>query len=503
MFAYIKNLINAKPILISYNINMRIKNLWLNLSIYQKMIIGYMLIVSMVVLVSVYIITILFRLNALSSTILSHDITSIDLKKRMINSLLSQDRTKENYLLLGDNIFLDSFNEKKREMISYLAALERLSDAQKEREEIEFFKKIYFEYININKDPIDIESQKIKSRNQIDDMIRAMEAIISYRENIINKKMENAKEIGGNAVRLSIIISIISFMFGITFAFFITKSISEPIERLKHETTNIARGDFNRRIEVASKDEIGGLAAAFNIMCHKLNELERLKSEFVANISHEFRTPLTSLKEANNLMLDGTAGKTTEKQQRLLMIIKEENEKLINMINHLLDLSKMEAGMVKYNFIPSDINMVFENCVNEMRLLAERKDIDLRIEIKENLPIIMMDSEKIKLVMINLLSNALKFTPEGGNVIIRAYKDDSNIRVEVKDTGSGIPQDDINRIFDKFQQVDTAINRKQRGTGLGLSIARHIVDAHKGKIWAESKLGSGSTFTLLLPLRIA
>jgi signal transduction histidine kinase len=114
----------------------------------------------------------------------------------------------------------------------------------------------------------------------------------------------------------------------------------------------------------------------------------------------------------------------------------------------------------------------------------------------------MMDSEKIKLVMINLLSNALKFTPEGGTVIISARKDGSNMRVEVKDTGSGIPQDDINRIFDKFQQVDMPINRKQSGTGLGLSIARHIVDAHKGKIWAESKLGSGSTFTVLLPLRI-
>ena len=479
----------------------RIKNLWLNLSIYQKMIIGYMLIVFMVVAVSIYTITILFKLNAISSSILSRDIALIDINKRMINSLLSQDRSKENYLLLGEEIFLSAFQEKKREMIKDITSLEKLADTQKERGEIEFLKRLYFDYTNVNKDA-DIDAQKIKSSRQMDDMIKTLEGINLYREGVISKKTENFKETGGNAARLSLIISMIAFIFGITFAFFVTISISRPIERLKQETANIAKGDFSRRIDIDSKDEIGELAAAFNTMCFKLNELERLKSEFIANISHEFRTPLTSLREANNLLLEGIAGKTTEKQQRLLKITKEESEKLIKMINDFLDLSKMEAGMIKYNLVPSDINIVIENAVNEIRLLAERKEIELKLEIKESFPIIIMDSEKIKQVMINLLSNAVKFTPESGRIIVKARTEDSNIYVEVKDTGIGIAKENLLKIFDKFQQVDTGINHKLRGTGLGLSIAKHIIETHHGKIWAESRLGKGSSIIFILPIKI-
>lgn len=495
MAAYIKQFS------IPFNFTKRIKNLWLNLSIYQKMIIGYMLIVFMVVAVSIYTITILFKLNTISSSILSRDIALIDINKRMINSLLSQDRSKENYLLLGDEIFLNAFQDKKREMIKDLAGLEKLADTQNERGEIEFFKKLYFDYTNVNKDT-DINAQKTKNSRQMDDMIKTLEGINLYREGVINKKTENFKEIGGNAARLSLIISMIAFIFGITFAFFVTISISRPIERLKQETTNIAKGDFNRRIDIDSKDEIGELAAAFNTMCFKLNELERLKSEFIANISHEFRTPLTSLREANNLLLDGIAGKTTEKQQRLLKITREESEKLIKMINDFLDLSKMEAGMIRYNFAPSDINIVFENAINEIRLLAESKEIDLKLEAQKRLPIVLMDSEKIKQVMINLLSNAVKFTPNGGKISVGARTEDSNIYIEVKDTGIGIAKENLLKIFDKFQQIDTGINHKLRGTGLGLSIAKHIVETHNGRIWAESRLGKGSAFKFILPLKI-
>ncbi len=495
MAAYIKQFS------ISFNFTKRIKNLWLNLSIYQKMIIGYMVIVFMVVAVSIYTITILFKLNAISSSILSRDIALIDINKRMINSLMSQDRSKENYLLLGEEIFLSAFQEKKREMIKDLASLEKLADTQKERGEIEFFKRLYFDYTNVNKDA-DIAALKNKNSRQMDDMIKTLEGINIYREDIINKKTENFKETGGNAARLSLIISMIAFIFGITFAFFVTISISRPIERLKQETANIAKGDFNRRIDIDSKDEIGELAAAFNTMCFKLNELERLKSEFIANISHEFRTPLTSLREANNLLLDGIAGKTTEKQQRLLKITKEESEKLIKMINDFLDLSKMEAGMIRYNFVPSDINIVIENAINEIRLLAERKEINLKLETQKGLPITLMDSEKIKQVMINLLSNAVKFTPNGGKISVGARTEDSNIYIEVKDTGIGIAKENLLKIFDKFQQVDTGVNHKLRGTGLGLSIAKHIVETHNGKIWAESRLGKGSAFKFVLPLKI-
>ena len=179
-----------KQFSISFNFTKRIKSLWLNLSIYQKMIIGYMMIVFMVVAVSIYTVTILFKLNAISSSILSRDIALIDINKRMINSLLSQDRSKENYLLLGDEVFLSAFQEKKRETIKDLASLEKLADTQKERDEIEFFKRLYFDYTNVNKDA-DIAALKNKNSRQIDDMIKTLEGINLYREGVISKKTEN------------------------------------------------------------------------------------------------------------------------------------------------------------------------------------------------------------------------------------------------------------------------------------------------------------------------
>lgn len=236
-----------------------------------------------------------------------------------------------------------------------------------------------------------------------------------------------------------------------------------------------------------------------------------MKSGFIAHISHELRTPLTSMNEATNLLLDEVAGGISKKQEHLLEIIKQGNTKLIEMINELLDLAKMEAGMMDYQFTRADIGQVIDQCIDDISLLTKKKEIQIQRSIEKDMPSISMDVDKIKQVINNLLSNAIKFTPEKGTVKVetKAYqknhtkpKRDNNsfVQVRVTNTGVSIPQQYLHKIFDKFQQIETEIVGPVKGTGLGLSIAKHIVEAHDGKIWAEEGIEKGSVFSFILPL---
>ena len=241
-----------------------------------------------------------------------------------------------------------------------------------------------------------------------------------------------------------------------------------------------------------------------------------MKSEFVSNISHNLKTPLTAIREANDLLLEKIAGPITEPQIKLLTIMKEEAHQLTMMINDLLDISRVEAGLMRYNFQSSDIHDVIRKSMDEIRFLAENKNIHIQCENEDSIPKILLDRDKIAQVMDNLLSNAIKFTRPGGTITIKATVVESHnvtqffreqnrlnnvysfVKVSISDTGIGIPAECHKKIFDKFQQVN---NQKGgiKGTGLGLSIAKHMVLDHGGDIWVESNTGEGSTFHFTLP----
>ena len=306
-------------------------------------------------------------------------------------------------------------------------------------------------------------------------------------------------------------------LFGVIFAYFFTHSVCSPIKILKDATDRIADGDLDYRIEVTSKDEIGTLGTAFNQMCNKLKEMDQMKSEFVSNISHNLKTPLTAIREANDLLLEKIAGPISEPQIKLLTIIKEEAHQLTMMINDLLDISRVEAGLMRYNFQSSDIYDVIRKSTDEIRFLAENKNILIKCENGDSIPKILLDRDKIAQVMDNLLSNAIKFTLPGGIVTIKANVVESHdvtqffreqnrlnnvhsfVKVSISDTGIGIPSECHKKIFDKFQQVNNKGKGGIKGTGLGLSIAKHIVLDHGGDIGVETNVGKGSTFLFTLP----
>jgi two-component system sensor histidine kinase GlrK len=189
-----------------------------------------------------------------------------------------------------------------------------------------------------------------------------------------------------------------------------------------------------------------------------------------------------------------------EDRETILETLYKENNRVIDLVNSLLDLAKMEAGMMTFNFEPKEITPLINRVVDEMGPLIKVKEITLETKIIKTLPSIKMDSERILQVLRNLIGNALKFTPAGGRVVISALSRDAEIEISVADTGPGIPEENLKTVFEKFRQLTTKDSPLIRGTGLGLAIARQIITSHGGKIWAESELGKGSTFIFVLPI---
>jgi two-component system sensor histidine kinase GlrK len=265
---------------------------------------------------------------------------------------------------------------------------------------------------------------------------------------------------------------------------------------MQQKTKEIANGVFEADLRVPSSPEIGELAKAFNTMCSKLKEVDRMKSDFFALMSHELRTPLTSIKEGTNLVLEECCGEVTERQKKVLLIIAEESNRLIGLVNSVLDLAKLESGLLAFNFSKADLSPLIERVAKEVGPLAEAKRIKIIREVRD-LPPLTMDEERMLQVMRNLIGNALKFTPRGGTVSITARREKDAVIVAVADTGPGISKEHATAIFDKFHQIP-GVN-KPSGTGLGLAIVKHIIQAHGGSVWVESEAGSGSTFSLQLP----
>jgi signal transduction histidine kinase len=230
-----------------------------------------------------------------------------------------------------------------------------------------------------------------------------------------------------------------------------------------------------------------------------LKELDRMKSDFVAMVSHELRSPVASIRQQLSVMLEGLSGDLTQRQTRMLTRANERASGLLDLISDLLDLSKIEAGMVVQYKEPLRLEELLERVRELMLPEAEAKGLQLKLQVDPPLPLVKGDRNNLEGVFTNLVGNAIKYTPEGGEVTIRIREEGKNVSVDVSDTGIGISKKDLPRIFDRFYRVKSEKTRQIVGTGLGLCIVKHIVEAHLGTISVESEEGGGSIFTVVLP----
>jgi signal transduction histidine kinase len=305
--------------------------------------------------------------------------------------------------------------------------------------------------------------------------------------------------------------------------------IVKPVKHLKEVSDAIAAGELNVRSEIQTGDEFEDLSHAFNRMLRNLVSMQdrlrkvnadldrkvdelaqanmalyesnRLKSDFLATMSHELRTPLNSIMGFSDVLVSSHG--LSEKQQRWAQNIKSSGERLLNLINDILDLAKIEAGKMQVRLSEFSAYDVCEGLLAMFRPLAEKKNIELRSQLQPGIPQLRQDVVKLQQILSNLLSNAIKFTPEGGRVLLKAEADPLHIVLTVSDTGVGIAPEEQELVFEKFRQSGNPLTREHAGTGLGLSIVRELSKLLGGEVSLQSELGRGSTFTVRLPLQLS
>jgi signal transduction histidine kinase len=231
----------------------------------------------------------------------------------------------------------------------------------------------------------------------------------------------------------------------------------------------------------------------------ELETVSRHKSEFLANMSHELRTPLNAILGFSQVLEKRLFGELNEKQEEYVEDIRSSGDHLLSLINDVLDLSKVEAGQIELEVAPFSLREAVERGVVMVRERASKNGVALAAEIEPEVQVVSGDERRIRQILFNLLSNAVKFTPAGGRIDVSARLVDEEIQLAVADTGPGIPPEDIDRIFEEFQQTDAGAKQRD-GTGLGLALSKRLVELHGGRIWAESEVGVGSRFVFTLPV---
>jgi signal transduction histidine kinase len=235
----------------------------------------------------------------------------------------------------------------------------------------------------------------------------------------------------------------------------------------------------------------------------QFKELDRMKSDFIATLSHEFRTPLTSINMSIDILNQELLGPLNERQKDLIHATKEDSQRLTKLARELLQLSKLEAGKLQFKNEELDVRALVEATTKPLLIQFQEKGVRLETEVPDNLPRLVADEQQLSWVITNLVTNALKFTRTGGCVTVRALLRNSEMHVEVEDTGEGIAKEHLERVFDKFVQLKNHAASTPGSVGLGLAIAKEIVEAYRGRIWVESEVGKGSRFTFTIPLSAA
>lgn len=282
-------------------------------------------------------------------------------------------------------------------------------------------------------------------------------------------------------------------------AFVIARSVARPLQHMSRAAQGIAEGHFDQRVPVRGPQEVRALAASFNEMAARVSATQQAQRDFLANVSHDLRTPLTSIQGFSQAIAEGVAS-DPQAAQRAALVIHDEAGRLHRMVESLLDMARIEAGqpdMLRQTVQLGDILRVVGESLS---VKARDKGVGLAVDVPPDLPRIAGDGDRLAQVFTNLLDNAFRHTPSGGSVTLSAAPDPGGeIVATVRDTGEGIPAGDLARIFERFYQVDKSRQGRRSGTGLGLAIARQIVEAHGGTIEAASALGQGTTFTVRLP----
>lgn len=326
--------------------------------------------------------------------------------------------------------------------------------------------------------------------------------VIGFSEDQMNKQINDGISIMTKQIK---VVSFIAIILAIILANFLGYTFAKPLKMLTSASEEISKGNLNVEVNFKSKDEIGTLFTTFNKMAKQIKELDSMKDSFVSSVSHELRSPLSAIDGYCDLLIDGIERNASQEQQlKGLRIIKQATIRLTSFINNILDLAKIKANKLEIKKKSTDIKDVIMEIVTLYKPLSVQQKKTIDCIVNEEIPNVFIDADKIKQVITNLVSNAMKFTKENGKIIIKLLANSPGygneyIEVWVQDDGIGIPKEQVDLVFEKFYQVQEGEFKRPKGTGLGLTIVFEMIKLHNGYVWAESDIGKGTTFKFTLP----
>lgn len=477
----------------------------MRLTIFWRVILAHSILLTLTVGVSLYAYTHLHALAGLSTEIVHTDAASLSAEKKVQKLFVAQMRTAEKYRLWRDKAFYAHFTQGSSDLSAALDAVAALVTSPQEQDLVAAIRAAYTRYANALATSLAPNSSWEREKTALSDAIlTALNELMALRSDVLLGKTTLARDHALQASHVLAGLSAGGFSLAFFLAFVQARRLSRPLTALRQALLRIGQGEFQASLALRGPREMRDLAHSFNRMATMLAELDQMKADFIAHMSHELRTPLTGIKEGTALLLEEIPGALTAAQRRILEVVRTHSARLFHSVAALLDLSKMEAGMLEYVRTPSDLGLLIDRSIDAVQLPAQKKGLQVEVAHAAALPLLSLDETRMQEVLENLLSNAVKFTPEQGTIQVATRLDTtgphSQVEVRVTDTGPGLPAEDVQRIFDKFYQSPYHRQEHRQGTGLGLTIAQHIVEAHGGRIWAESQLGHGTTVAFRVPV---
>lgn len=491
-----------------------------------KIISGYAILIALMAAVLVYQVASIHHMQSINKNLsglnFSAARTSIQL---MRDRDLVEEYTKKSFIV-GDPDYVDKLREFKEGFASSLQDMQYLGRSEREQVEINRLVQFWEEFsqalarelavLTPGTMPSELDQHLERLRAQVQTVHQ-----VSLRT--IEAEVGKAADTGAKAEWISWSAAAIALVVSFLVSFFIVRSISEPLHHLTEGTRAVAEGKFYYRLDASRNDEFALLAKDFNTMTARLNELDQMKKDFVSHVSHELKGPLASMQETTHMLLEEIPGSLTEKQKRLLDLNLLSSKRLSSMLENLLDMSRLEAGVMEYELTTQELVVLIQTVVSQLEPQALEKTIRVEPDLPAKPLIVECDGDRIIQVLSNLLGNAIKFSPPGSVIKVRAFSvaalpetmpaswrekvtedgDSAGFAlVAVSDSGPGVPDAHKEKIFEKFHQVKQGKKISGQGVGLGLAICRTIMEAHRGAIWVEdnSNHGSGSVFWLLLRL---
>ena len=481
------------------------------LSIFWRLVLTYLVIIGVMTAVNLYALMQIRTLSGLTTEVGSHHHPEIESAKRLLTSLYDQIQSERKYLAVPAATFLQHFDEESKEFQQELVGLLTRDAPEAEvrlLKEVQHLQQAHLALFHAQlteprgKAPAsdaDYDARRDALAGRISFTLRQY---IGLHEAGITVGVNQSRASASQAESVTREWVLIALLFGIGLAAAASYNILRPLRRLQAVIQQMGQGNFETSLDPGAPRELRELGDTVKRMGTKLQQLDDIKTEFLAHVSHELRTPMASIQEGIHLLLDEIPGPLTQDQRTTLRIMSDSSRRLMYLISTILDLSKMEAGMMEYRFGPTDLYRVGKVSISKIRLLADAKRVQLLIEAPAERYWVRADSARIEQVLDNLLSNALKYSPEGAMVKLHLSPDPNKglLFVAVVDAGPGIPAEEIPHIFERFYQGRTKNRHASMGSGLGLALAKKVVEAHGGRIWVESQVGKGTTVQFILNL---